>query len=64
LTLQNYQHYIAENPDACISAAEIYDCGMDNQMVLTYNMTEVGEGNLTKVYTTNIKSSIDFSYNF
>ena len=41
--------YVAENPDACVTAAEIYECGMENQMVMTYNMTEVGEGNSTKV---------------
>jgi len=41
--------YNLENPDACLTAAEIYDCGMDSQNVVTYNMTEVGEGNATKV---------------
>jgi hypothetical protein len=51
VTLQNVlpTHHTAENPDACITATEIYECGMENQMVVTYNMTEVGEGNATKV---------------
>jgi len=41
--------HVTENPDACVTAAEIYECGMENQMVVTYNMTEVGEGNSSKV---------------
>jgi hypothetical protein len=40
----------SENSDACLTAAEIYNCGLQNQMVVTYNMTEVGEGNLAKVF--------------
>jgi hypothetical protein len=62
LTLENLQLNIVENPDACITAAEIYECGMKNQMVVTYNMTEVGEGNSTKVSKS--KTRFDFTQTF
>jgi len=42
-------YILIENPDACATAADIYSCGVENQVDLVYNMTKLGEGDPKKV---------------